>query len=87
MGLFIGVKMAQLRFNTAKEISFTDLTEYVNIIPEAGVTFDVSYWSGTEWIADDKSPMSSPQRIAVQSTRTQIVPTGGFVGVFGKGDF
>ena len=79
--------MAQKRFNTKTEFSFSDMTESVNIIPESGVTFNVSYWTGSAWTPDDLNPRSTPSQVAVQATRVQVDPTGGYVAVVGKGDF
>lgn len=79
--------MAQKRFNTETALVFGDDTERVNVIPESGASYNISYWTGAEWVIDDKSPLTVPASFLVQTTRVKIEPIGGFVAVTGKGSF
>jgi len=79
--------MAQKRFNTTTEIALNEGTLSVNIIPEVGVTFNVSYWTGFAWFPDDSNPQSGAVNAAVQCTKIKVEPIGGHVAVVGKGDF
>lgn len=79
--------MAQKRFDAETEFAFNEITDRINIIPESGVSYNISYWTGAEWVIDDKSPLTVPASFLVQTTRVKIEPTGGFVAVTGKGSF
>lgn len=77
--------MAINRFNTATEFAFYETTESVNILPETGVTFNVSYWTGEAWSADGNNPYSAPVNALIQATKIKIEPIGGYVAVASKG--
>lgn len=77
--------MSIKRFNTETEFAFNELIESVNILPEVGVTFNVSYWTGAAWSADGNNPHSAPVNALVQATKIKIEPIGGYVAVASKG--
>lgn len=79
--------MSKYRFNETKEFAFGDLTGSINVIPESGASFNVSYWTGSEWVLDEKSPVSNPANFIIQSTNVKIEPLSGFVFVTGAGTF
>lgn len=79
--------MSLKRINTATVFEFGIGTESVNIIPESGVSYIVSYGSGGEFIDDDVGPQTITNRVFVQNTKVRITPTGGFVTISGLGVF
>ena len=79
--------MAHKRFDVTTVIALNELTESVNLIPDVGVTFNISYWTGESWFPDASNPQSEAVNALVQCTKIQVEPIGGFVQVVGKGDF
>lgn len=79
--------MPSYRFNTAREFGFRDDTESVNIVPQAGASYTVSYGEGDSFVDDDMGVQTVPNRVYVQSTVVKITPVDGFVTVTGAGSF
>lgn len=65
------------RYTTPKEFSFSKLQEYRSIIPDSGASVAVEFWSGSEWVADANSPMTSPDKIFALGVQVRLTPTGG----------
>lgn len=79
--------MANVRINSEKVFSFVLGTESVNIIPESGVSFTLSYESGAEFVPDELGVQTVPIRVCVHNTVVKITPTGGFLTITGAGSF
>lgn len=48
------------------------------LVPAGGSTVEVSVWSGTDYVVDSDSPISSPATVYTRSNRIRLVATGGF---------
>ena len=75
--------MAEKHISQITDFSFGESTETINVIPESGVTFNIYYGSGTNWIADDNNPRNKPTVVTVRCTRVRIEPIGGSVTITG----
>ncbi|WMX18829.1 hypothetical protein [Escherichia phage vB_EcoP_PAS7] len=48
------------------------------VVPDAGTTVTVEYWSGTEWVMDVDSPIDSPATLYTRLVRVRLTADGGF---------
>lgn len=48
------------------------------IVPSGGTSIAVSSWSGTDYVADTDSPITSPGTIYMRSNRVRLVSDGAF---------
>lgn len=79
--------MAKHVINSEQVFRFGLGTESVNIIPDAGASYTVSYESSIGFTDDDAGAQTVPNRVFVQNTVVKITPTGGFVTITGPGTF
>lgn len=48
------------------------------IIPSPGVSVQVSYWSGSEYVDDTSSPMTAPGTVYTRQLRMRLISDGKF---------
>ena len=64
---------AQTHFNSLGRV------ETRNIIPDAGTSVTVEYYSGDEWVPDSGSPITGPDAISCRGLAVRLTPdVGGF---------
>ena len=50
-----------------------------SIIPDAGTSVVVEYYTGTEWVADTRSPITTPNQLVCKGLSVRLTPNmGGF---------
>lgn len=55
--------------------SFNKIQDFRSLIPDAGVSVEVAFWNGTQFIVDDKSPVTSPTDISCTGVTVRLTPT------------
>lgn len=65
------------RYTVATDFIFGSGYDYRSIVPDAGASLDVKFWSGAQWVADPKSPITSPSLIFARNNNVRITPAGG----------
>lgn len=64
-------------YTQQKDISFANTQATSSLIPDNGASVAVEFWSGSNWVADSQSPVSTPSVITTQGMRVRFTPTGG----------
>lgn len=59
----------QRKFNAARQ--------YSAIIPDSGSSIGIEFWNGNEWVADEKSPITTPNKIMTQNSMIRFTPSSG----------
>lgn len=68
-----------MRYTSQQDFSFGTLVEFRAVIPDPGTSVTVEFWSGSEWVTDSSSPMTSPDRIFTRGVNVRLTPdAGGF---------
>lgn len=50
-----------------------------SVIPDAGTSVTVEFHTGTQWVADPESPITTPNLITCRGLSVRLTPdTGGF---------
>lgn len=65
------------RYTEQKTFSFDKQQEYRAVIPDIGSTVVVEFWSGTMWVADPGSPLTSPDKIFAMGINVRLTPSAG----------
>ncbi len=65
------------RYTTQKEFVFGVGKTERALIPDAGASVAVEYWSGDQWVADSSSPVTSPAKIYTRGVNVRLTPTSG----------
>ena len=67
------------RYTSAKIFSSVGGVETRNVIPDAGTSVIVEYYTGTQWVTDPSSPISAPNIINCRGISVRLTPdSGGF---------
>lgn len=65
------------RYTAQKEFVFGVGKTERALIPDAGASVAVEYWSGAEWVTDSASPVIDPSKIYTLGVNVRLTPTSG----------
>lgn len=68
-----------MRYTSQQEFAFGALVDLRAIIPDTGTSVTVEFWTGTEWVIDSQSPITSPDQVFTRGVNMRLTPDiGGY---------
>lgn len=75
------------RITTEYTQSYGNFYDNISVIPDAGASVKVEFFTGVAWVEDAQSPMTTSGTVFARGNQLRFTPTGGGAWIGdGKGD-
>lgn len=57
--------------------TYGNFYDYISVIPDSGASVKVEFYTGSQWVDDSQSPLTTPATVFVRNNSLRFTPTGG----------